>query len=122
MLSTENKHPFHGLNEMGVVLLISGSKPEVENVLVKKAGKSRDKKPSFQQRPIFSTITAVFQLIFELCFEEFAVQAGNVADGNMLGAFHLTGAGVGAGTKAQLVHFGHHGFRTTGAFDLTLRQ
>ena len=45
-----------------------------------------------------------------------------MAHRNMFRAFHLTGAGVGAGAEAQFVHFGDHGLGTAGTLDLTLRE
>ena len=61
-------------------------------------------------------------LVFEFGAEELAVEAGDVAYGDVLGAFHLAGAGVGAGAKAELVHLGYHGFGTAGSFDFALGE
>ena len=61
-------------------------------------------------------------LVFEFRFQEFAVQAGNVCDGNTFGAFHFASAGIRAVAEAQFVHFGHHGLGATRCFDFSLRQ
>ena len=122
MVSTENEHPFLFCDEMGVQLLINSLKSEVDKGFVKKARISQDKSEVCQQRSYFSTILFIYQLVFELCCEEFTVEAGDMAYGDMFRAFHLAGAGIGAGTESQLVHLGHHGFRTACAFNLALRQ
>ena len=42
--------------------------------------------------------------------------------GNTLRAFHLTGTGVGAVTKSELVHLGHHRTGAAGRFRTSLRK
>lgn len=59
-------------------------------------------------------------LVFQLSLEELAVEAGDVADRNALGALGLAGTGVGAVTEAELVHLGKHSLGTAGCLNLTL--
>ena len=65
---------------------------------------------------------AGYCLLAEAGLQILPVQAGNVVDGDVLGALHLAGAGVGAVAKAQFVHLGHHGAGTAGGFRTALRQ
>ena len=60
--------------------------------------------------------------IAQLSADELTVEAGNVGDAHTLGALGLAGTGVGAGTKAQLVHFRQHGLGAALGFHLALRQ
>ena len=94
----------------------------VEKRIVKKRRIKRSEKGSYQQSPQLSTISAGFQLVFELRFEEFPVQAGDMADRNMLRAFHFASAGVCAGTESEFVHFGDHRLGAACAFNLALRK
>ena len=61
-------------------------------------------------------------LFGEFGVDEFAVEAGDVAQGDVLGAFGCTCTGVGAVAEAEFVHFLNHGASTTFAFNLTLGQ
>ena len=61
-------------------------------------------------------------LILGLGCRELAVQAGDMRDGDRLGAFGLAGTRIGAVAEAQLVHLGDHCFRAACAFDAALRQ
>ena len=61
-------------------------------------------------------------LVLEFSTKELAVQAGDMGDSHMLRAFHLAGAGVRAGTEAELVHLGDHGLGPLGTLDLSLRK
>ena len=112
--------------EMGVGLLKSSGSGKVENRVVKKKGINQDKNAFYQQGSKISTILfsnrTSFQLILELRLKEFAVEAGDMADGNVLWALHLASAGIGAGTEAQFIHFGHHSLGTARSFHFTLRQ
>ena len=60
--------------------------------------------------------------VAQLGSDELAVQAGDVADADALGALGLAGAGVGAVTESQLIHLGEHGLGTTLSLYLTLRE
>ena len=60
--------------------------------------------------------------VFQLGNDELAIQAGNVADADALGALGLAGAGVGAVTESQLIHLGEHCFSATLGLYLTLRE
>ena len=51
-----------------------------------------------------------------------AVEAGNVLTLNLLGAFSLASVGVGAGTKAELVHLADHLLHAVLSLRLALRQ
>ena len=62
------------------------------------------------------------QLVSQFCLDELAVQAGDVGNGLVLRADSLAGAGVGAVTKAEFVHFGHHCLGTLGCLGTALRQ
>ena len=55
-------------------------------------------------------------------FEIFAVQAGDVVDGDSRRAGGFAFAGVGAGTKTFLVHLGDHLQHSASAFRFALRQ
>ena len=61
-------------------------------------------------------------LFGKLGVEVLAVEAGNVAQGDVLGTFGGAGTGVGAVAEAQLVHLGHHGAGATLALNLALGQ
>lgn len=61
-------------------------------------------------------------LVLHLGLEELAVEAGDVADRNALGALGLAGTGVGAVTEAELIHTGEHSLGTAGCLNLTLRK
>jgi hypothetical protein len=50
----------------------------------------------------------------------FPVQAGNMRDGYVLWAFHLTGTGICAGAKAKFVHFSQHAAGTLFCLDPSL--
>ena len=54
--------------------------------------------------------------------DELAVQAGDVAQRNVLGAFGGACTGVGAVTESEFVHLPDHCAGTACAFHLTLRQ
>lgn len=58
--------------------------------------------------------------VFEFSFDKLAVEAGDVAQRNVLGALGCAGAGVGAVAKTELVHLLHHGAGAAGALDLAL--
>ncbi len=59
-------------------------------------------------------------LFAELGFQVFAVQTSDVRYGYTLGAFHFAGAGIGAVTKAQLIHLGNHRTGPALGFGLSL--
>ena len=61
-------------------------------------------------------------LFGELGDDEFAVEAGDVAQGDVLGTFGGAGTGVGTVAEAEFVHLLDHGARTTATFYLTLGQ
>lgn len=61
-------------------------------------------------------------LVGHLGFEVFAVEASDVGDAFILGAYGLTSAGVGAVTETQLVHLGHHCLGALSGFELALWQ
>lgn len=65
---------------------------------------------------------AIPYLIGELGEDVFAVQAGDVGDRFVLGADGFASTGVGAVTKSEFIHLGHHEFRTTCGFGATLGQ
>lgn len=67
-------------------------------------------------------IRAVQPLFGELGVEVLAVEAGDVAQGDVLGAFSGAGAGVGAVAEAKFVHLAHHGAGAALALDLALGQ
>ena len=56
-------------------------------------------------------LTKMHLLISQLGLNHLAVQASDVGDGLVLRADSLAGAGVGAVTKAELVHLGDHVLR-----------
>ena len=60
--------------------------------------------------------------VFQLGSDELAVEAGDIADADALGALGLAGAGVGAVTESQLIHLGEHGLGAAGSLYLTLRE
>ena len=62
------------------------------------------------------------RLFGELGVEEFAVEACDVAQRNVLGTFGGAGTGVGAVAEAEFVHLGYHGACATFAFNLALGQ
>lgn len=61
-------------------------------------------------------------LFGKLGVEVLPVEAGNVAQGDVLGTFGGAGTGVGAVAEAELVHLGHHGAGATLALYLALGQ
>ncbi len=63
---------------------------------------------------------SVRTLVLELCFDEFAVQAGDVGERDALRTFGGAGTGVGAVAESEFVHLFHHGACTACAFDLAL--
>ena len=52
------------------------------------------------------------RLVFQFSDDEVAVQAGDVADRDVLRTFSLSSAGVGTVTESEFVHLGQHSFRT----------
>ena len=58
----------------------------------------------------------------ELGLDELAVEAGDIAQRDVLGTLGRTGTGIGAVAETELVHLAHHGAGTTGALHLTLGQ
>ncbi len=58
--------------------------------------------------------------VFQLGFDELAVEAGDVAQRNVLGAFGSAGTGVGAVAEPEFVHLADHGAGAAGALNLTL--
>ena len=62
------------------------------------------------------------KLLTELCLQEFAVQTGDMIHGNTLRALHFTSTGVGAVTKSEFIHLGHHGTGAAGGFRTSLRK
>ena len=56
------------------------------------------------------------------CFEIFAVQAGDVVDGDSCGTRGFAFAGVGAGAEAFFIHLSDHVEDATCSFWLALRQ
>ena len=65
---------------------------------------------------------AIPYLIGEFGADVFAVQASDVGDRFVLGADGFASTGVGAVTKSEFVHLGHHEFRTTCGFYATLGE
>ena len=61
-------------------------------------------------------------LVSEFGFDKFTVEAGNVAQRNVLGTFGCACACVCAVTKSEFVHLPDHCAGTACAFHLTLRQ
>lgn len=59
-------------------------------------------------------------LVAALGAEELAVQAGNVAELDVLRALGSAGTGVGAVTEAELVHLGNHSLHAAFCLNLTL--
>ncbi len=57
-----------------------------------------------------------------LGFDEFAVEAGDVAQRNVLGTFGCAGTGVGTVAESEFVHLVDHCARAAGTFNLTLGQ
>ena len=60
--------------------------------------------------------------VAQLGSDELAVQAGDVAYADALGALGLAGAGVGAVTETKLIHLGEHSLGAAGSLNLTLRE
>ena len=61
-------------------------------------------------------------LILGLGCRELAVQAGDMRDGDRLGAFGLAGTRIGAVAEAQLVHLGDHRLGAARTLDTALGQ
>ena len=59
-------------------------------------------------------------LVGEFCFDEFAVETGDVAERDVFGTFCCAGSGVGTVTETEFVHLLDHGASATCAFNLTL--
>ena len=59
-------------------------------------------------------------LVGQLCFEELAVEASDIADAYALGALSLTSTGVGTVTEAELIHTSEHSLGTACSLYLTL--
>ena len=76
------------------------------------------------KREFFTTVLVIDyqESVAQFGSNELAVQAGNVANADALGALGLTGAGVGAVTETKLIHLGEHGLGATGSLYLTLRE
>ena len=64
----------------------------------------------------------LFRLVAALGAQELAVQAGDVAQLDVLGALGGTGTGVGAVTESQLVHLGQHGLHAALGLGTSLGQ
>ena len=56
----------------------------------------------------------LMESVAQLGSDELAVEAGNIADADALGALGLAGAGVGAVTESQLIHLGEHSLGAAG--------
>ncbi len=63
-----------------------------------------------------------YRLVGQLCANELAVQAGNVADRDALRTFGFASASVRTVTEAQFIHLSQHSLGATSRFYLTLRQ
>ena len=61
-------------------------------------------------------------LVFALGADELAVQAGDVAQLDVLGTLGGTGTGVGAVTETEFVHLGEHGLHAALGLGTALRQ
>ena len=68
--------------------------------------------------------SAYFRILLfrEFCVDKLAVEAGDVAQRNVLGAFGGACTGVGAVAETELVHFAHHSAGTAATLNLTLGQ
>ena len=64
----------------------------------------------------------LMESVAQLGSDELAVQAGDIADADALGALGLAGAGVGAVTESQFIHLGEHSLGAAGSLYLTLRE
>ena len=62
------------------------------------------------------------RLVFQFSDDEVAVQAGDVADRDVLRTFSLASAGVGTVTESEFIHLRQHSFRTAQSFRFTLRK
>ena len=60
--------------------------------------------------------------VAQLGSDELAVEAGDIADADALGALGLAGTGVGAVTESKLVHLGEHCLGAAGSLYLSLRK
>ena len=49
-------------------------------------------------------------LVFYFCFQKFAIQSCDVADGYIFGTLLFASSGIGAVPETELVHFGDHRF------------
>ena len=78
------------------------------------------KKRQHQESDAASFSYLTFCLFCDLGFQELAVEAGDVADGDTLGTFSLACTGVGTVAETEFVHFFHHGACAACAFHLTL--
>ena len=65
-------------------------------------------------------VGCLIDLVLELSHNKLAVEAGDVGDAFVLGAYSFASAGVGAVAETEFVHLGHHGFGTFCAFYTTL--
>ena len=76
------------------------------------------------EKAFFTTVLIIGpkESIAQLGSNELAVQAGDIADADALGALGLAGTGVGAVSESQLIHLGEHGLGATGSLYLTLRK
>ena len=61
-------------------------------------------------------------LVCQLGLDHLAVQAGDVGNGLVLGAYGLAGASVGAVTESELVHLGNHVLHAAGSLYTALRK
>ena len=79
----------------------------------KKSGPFRLEKPAFGLK---------FRLFRAFGGNELAVEASDIAERNVLGAFSGASSGVGAVTKTEFVHLGNHLASAAHFFHLTLRE
>ena len=64
----------------------------------------------------------VRRLVGQLGRDKLAVEASDVGDRLVLGAYSLASTGIGTVTKAQLVHLGYHSLGALGCLGTALGQ
>ena len=70
--------------------------------------------------PLYRYQLSIVRSIGTLCLDELAVEAGDVAERDVLGTLSRTSSGVGTVAEAKLVHLADHGAGTAGTLNLTL--
>ena len=58
----------------------------------------------------------------DFCAQEFPIQESDIVYGNLLGAFHFAGVGIGAGAELFGIHLRNHGKSAMLAFRFSLGQ